>query len=304
MGDIDLDDHERIVLKPDEVIPVQRLSRDLKEAALHLSEREARYLVDAYYQMQADRIRGDHQVRQMEGEPTLLLSWLASQSEVLEKEIKKALDRYTRAQPIGVWMRTHKGVGPVIAAGFLAHLDIHRAPTVGHFHSFCGIHPGTIWEKGKKRPFNMSMKRLCFLLGESFIKCKGGQNPSPYGLLYDARKKVELARNEAGELAAQAEDKLARTKVGKGTEAYKWYSAGKLPPGHIHARCRRYVAKAFLSDLHTVWHWMEYERLPPLPYIIAHPEESQQHSHLRWPIGHELVPGLSEALKSWQSQGM
>ena len=44
---------------------VDRLTRDLKKAAVTLSHAEARYLVDTYYQMQDSRIRSGHQIRQM-----------------------------------------------------------------------------------------------------------------------------------------------------------------------------------------------------------------------------------------------
>ena len=38
-----------------------RLTRDLKNAARTLSDAEARFLVDAYYMMQRDRIRASNQ---------------------------------------------------------------------------------------------------------------------------------------------------------------------------------------------------------------------------------------------------
>ena len=41
----------------DDLDPITRLTRDLRAAARTLSEDEARFLVDAYYAMQRDRIR-------------------------------------------------------------------------------------------------------------------------------------------------------------------------------------------------------------------------------------------------------
>ena len=71
---------------------------------------------------------------------------------------------------IGPWAMATIGVGPVICAGVIARIDIHRAPTVGHIWRFAGLDPTQKWEKGKKRPWNTDLKRICWLLGESFVK--------------------------------------------------------------------------------------------------------------------------------------
>ena len=57
-----------------ELSSVERLKKDIRQAASTLSDTEARFLVDAYYQMQDDRIRADGQVRSMENEPHAVLS--------------------------------------------------------------------------------------------------------------------------------------------------------------------------------------------------------------------------------------
>jgi hypothetical protein len=49
--------------------PVQRLSRDLANAARTISDAEARFLVDAYYSMQDARIRADGQIRSIVKNP-------------------------------------------------------------------------------------------------------------------------------------------------------------------------------------------------------------------------------------------
>ena len=42
-----------------------------------------------------------------------------------------------------------RGIGPVIAAGLLANIDIKQAPTVGHIWRFAGLDPTNKWI-GKK----------------------------------------------------------------------------------------------------------------------------------------------------------
>lgn len=255
--------------------PIQRLTKDLKEASYILSDDEARFLVDAYYMMQDNRIRSAGQIRSMSetGEPNEVLQWLLNQNQTLENQVKRALDAYSGAHPIGQWAREQKGVGPVIAAGLLAHLDIKKAPTNGHFWSFAGLDPRTTWKKGEKRPFNASLKVLAWKLGESLVKVSGYEDAF-YAQLYVQRKEQEVAKNEAGEFADQAKAKLEKFNIGKGTDAYKAYSQGKLPPAHIHARAKRYAVKRFLSDLHYVWFMHEFGKEPPAPYAVAHLEHA------------------------------
>jgi hypothetical protein len=294
---------------------ISRLSRDLRSASTTLSADEARFLVDAYYQMQDNRIRSNHQVRTLteSGEPHSVLVWLAANAEVLEKQIAGALDRYSAHHPVGAWARSQVGVGPVICAGLLAHFDIHRAPVAGHFWNFAGLNPEIVWEKGKKRPFNAALKTLCWKLGESFVKVSG-KDDAFYGRVYRERKDLETARNLRGEFAEQAAAALSKKAIGKTTDAYAWYSgrltreqaeqllednaAGKankvggepysgqamLPPAHIHARAKRAAVKLFLSHLHEVWHEIEIGTKPPRPYAIVHLGHAHQIAPPGWPM--------------------
>lgn len=246
---------------------VLRLSRDLAKAAATLSDDEARYLVDAYYIMQEDRKRSANQVRALGEavEPNSVIAWLADQSSVLEKQIARALDKYTQAHPMGAWMRSVVGIGPVISAGLLAHIDITKAPTVGHIWRYAGLDPTSKWEKGQKRPFNASLKRLCWLIGESFVKVKA-HDDDVYGKLYDQRKAYEHERNERGDYTEQAQAILKR-KPDHAQRAV--YALGKLPDGHLHMRAKRWAVKQFLSDLHGAWYRQHFGTEPPLPYPIA-----------------------------------
>lgn len=267
------------------VASVDRLTRDLRNAAVTLSTTEARFLVDAYYAMQADRIRAGHQERTLteNEEPHLIMSWLMAQRDTLEKQIARALDAYSGSKELGRWARSIKGIGPIITAGLLAHIDIERAPTVGHIWRFAGLDPTAIWGKGEKRPHNADLKRLCFLIGESFVKVSG-YDDDVYGKVYKERKIREEQRNEAGLFAEQAKASLAAKKFGKDTEARKAYEAGRLPQARLHMRAKRYAVKLFLSHYHHVAYELHYKELPPKPYVISH----LQHAHFdgppNWPM--------------------
>lgn len=249
---------------------VERLRRDLKDAARALSPEEARFLVDYYYLSQEDRKRAHNQVRALDDndEPSVMLQWLADQAETVESQIKRALAAYTDAHPLGQWAKSNVGIGPVIAAGLLAHIDLERTPTVGHIWSYAGLDPTSEWKSGEKRPWNASLKTLCWKIGQSFMKFSGHED-CQYGHLYRERKAKEIANNEAGKFADQAAAILAKKKIGKDTEAYAHYSAGRLPPAHIDARARRWAVKLFLSHYHAAGYQLELKRKPPLPYPIA-----------------------------------
>lgn len=272
--------------------PVSRLSRDIAAASTTLSADEARFLVDAYYTMQEDRIRASNQIRALSesGEPHRVLQWLFDQTETLEKQIKRSLGKYSESDPLGRWALSICGIGPVIAAGLLAHIDIEKAETAGAIYRFAGLDPTQTWEKGQKRPWNGQLKTLQWKIGQSFMKVQGRDN-DVYGRLYKERKEYELARNEAGELKPQADAKLEKYRIGKTTDAYAWYSAGKLPPAHIDARARRWVVKLFLSHYHEVAYFVRYNRLPPNPYPIVH----LGHAHRIEVPNKDMVPGLAEA---------
>lgn len=248
--------------------PIERMSRDIASAAKSLSDEEARYLVDAYYMMQDDRKRAHNQIRALgeSAEPSTVLQWLGAQSQTLEDQVKRALDKYTLAHPMGEYMRGIYGIGPVISAGLLAHIDIERAPTAGHIWRYAGLDPTVKWEKGQKRPWNARLKVLCFHAGQSFMKFSNAEECF-YGKIYRERKAYEIARNEAGGNTEAAAEGLQR--VGKATEAFKHYSAGKLPPAQIDARARRYAVKLFLSHLHGAWYELHFGKAPPAPYPIA-----------------------------------
>ena len=99
-----------------------------------------------------------------------VLRWLEGNAETLENSIKSALDKYSASHAVGAWARSVVGVGPVICAGLLAHIDITKAPTAGHIWNYAGLNPSVSWEKGQKRPWNAALKTLCWKLGEEAVR--------------------------------------------------------------------------------------------------------------------------------------
>jgi Transposase IS116/IS110/IS902 family len=265
---------------------LKKLTRDVRAAAKTLSDAEVRFLVDYYYALQEDRIRSDHQVRTLTegGEPCEVITWLSANVGTLERNVKSALGAYADADPVGRWSQSIVGIGPILAAGLLAHIDITQAPTVGHIWSFAGLNPTVKWEKKTKRPWNARLKTLCWKIGESFVKVSGHERDI-YGHLYLERKAYEQARNERGELAAEAARALAEKRYRDDTKAKAAYLAGQLPAGHLHARAKRWAVKLFLAHWHDVAYTVKYGQPPPRPYVLT---EAGGHAHRidvpNWPL--------------------
>lgn len=289
MADLDLDDPPvaETALVGD---PLKRLTRDLRAASKTLSAQEARFLVDQYYQMQENRLRAQSQTRATiddvgeRREPNEVLRWITAQAELLEHQIKVALNQYTLAHPVGQWSQSIVGIGPVIAAGLLAHIDITRAPTVGHIWSFAGANPNAVWEPGKRRPWNARLKVLRWKIGESFVKVSHHKDDF-YGRFYVERKILEQRRNEAGQFAELAAQTLATRKIKADSPSRTYYERGQLPPGRIHLRATRYAAKLFLAHWHHVAYYYHYKEHPPKPYVLAILGHAHEIQVPNWPFG-------------------
>jgi KaiC/GvpD/RAD55 family RecA-like ATPase len=260
----------------DEIQAVKRVDKDIRKAVKELGNGQARYLVDAFYREQGERIAADNMIRAAKevGEPTEVIEFIAEQHRINEKSIKSMLNTYTSQSELGKWCKSICGIGEVITAGLMAHIDIEKAQTAGAIWRFAGLDPTLVWGKGQKRPFNAKLKRLCFIIGQSFIKVQNREN-DVYGHIFAERKAFEQQMNEDGMYAEQAREKLEKFNIGKNTEAYKWYSKGMLPPAHINMRAARYAVKIFLSHYFEVAYELEYDKRAPEIYAIA----ILQHAH-------------------------
>jgi len=262
----------------DTPLTIERLTRDLRDAAALLSDREARFLVDYYYIIQEDRKRSGNQVKSMEDseEPHVLISFFFSQHKMIENQLKYALDRYSETKPIGRWMKSLFSVGPVISAGMMAHIDINKAETAGDIWRFGGVDPTKKWPKETKRPWNAELKTLIWKIGETF-RLFSGDERCYYGQLYRERKVKEVFENDRGDNSYRAINEFLPKHAAKKkkSESYYYYKEGKFPPMHVDAMARRWAAKMFISHVHEVWRTME--GLPvPRPYILT---EDHGHAH-------------------------
>jgi hypothetical protein len=252
------------------LVLVTKLSREVRKLAEGLSRPEARGYVDLYYRVQHNRIELNNQTRALTADdrPTDLSRHFGGQFATVERQMVSVLDAYSLSTVPGVWSRAQHGIGPVIAAGFQAHLDIERAPTVGHFWRFAGLDPTVKWGKGQKRPWNADLKTLCWKLGDSFRKFSNAE-ACFYGHLYRQRKAYELERDEGGGNADTATQTLAERNF-RDADTKALYESGHLPAGRLDLRASRWAVKLFLAHLHEVMYVDRYDSLPPKPYAMEH----------------------------------
>jgi len=109
---------------------------------------EIRYFVNLYYQLQDYRKAGGNQERAAKASdepPGEFAQFIQANFVKTEDSIKKYLDELMARTAIGSWAKSIVGIGPVIAAGLSAHIDIRQAPTVGHIWRFAGLDPSQHW---------------------------------------------------------------------------------------------------------------------------------------------------------------
>lgn len=269
----------------EEAPAVVRMARaEIRAAAALMSDEQARHLVDLYYQIQHDRIAASNIVRAHGAteEPSTVARWVFDQMEQAERVIQRGLDDFTAQRVPGRWLKSIYGIGPVLAAGLLAHIDITKAPTVGHIWRFAGLDPTLKWDRHQKRPYNAKLKTLCWKVGDSFVKFSGRPD-CVYGAVYRERKALEVERNEDGAFAEQAAATLESKKF-RDNATRKVYESGKLPDGRIDLRARRYAVKLFLSHLQHVMYEAHFGEAPPKPYILTRPEHAHFTAPPGWPM--------------------
>ena len=247
-----------------------RFARDVRSMSSDLDSASARNIVDAYYTLQENRMAFAAQARELEKQesPHELVAFMAHNLHLMEKALKFPLERFAEASVAGEWALSMYGIGPVLAAGLSAHIDITKAPTAGSVWRYAGLDPTQTWEKGQKRPYNAELKTLCWKIGQSFMKFSGKEQCF-YGQLYKQDKARRIAKNEAGDYADFAKSILEKKNF-KVNQTRAKLESGVLSDAQIDAQARRFAVKIFLSHYHAVAYQAHHGEPAPRPYIIAH----------------------------------
>lgn len=255
---------------------------------------QAQALVGIYYSIQKARIGAGQRLWAHEQEVDALSDPIAIQLlkgdlKRLEKQTERTLHNYAKAQPLGRWALSIDGIGPVLAGGLLAHIDISKASSASAVWNFAGLNPDIVWVKGKKRPYNARLKTLCWKVGECFKRLEIDKGAF-YAKLYRERKELEVKRNERGDFAEQAHKRLeecTRMHRSISPEQKKIWSSGKLQPVGLDRRAMRYAVKIFLSHYYEVGRALLYGEKDIKPWVIAHGGHRDFIPPPNWPMEDE-----------------
>lgn len=257
-----------------------------------LSVGEVRHLMDIFTQTQKRRVA--LQLYANAKGPTPVVLDMIERLQSLEKVAVRYANRALRGDPTYEWLRGIKGVGPTLAALVMAYVHPSKFPSPAAMWAYLGLSPNKGRDTGDWN-YDRRGKTIAFKLAISQIMVEGDYRP-----WYDKRKAYEWEKNFRGENAKVA---LARAKeYGKDTEAYLWasgaldpakvrefladpkpFTPGRLgglmaepgkgvpmiPPAHVEARARRWLAKLMLDHLWQVHYYYTTGQVW-VPYVIAH----------------------------------
>lgn len=183
---------------------------------------------------------GDHTSRDV-------MEWWQNHFLAAEAQANTDIKYALHDHPIYEYMRGIKGVGPLLSAQLIAQVDISRSPTVSAFWRYAGyaVINGEREKKtkGEKLRYNARLKKICYLIGMSFIKSR-----SPYAdVYYSSKAYYEANRPDWTKL-------------------------------HIHNAAIRRMIKHFLTHLWLVWRELEGYETRSL-YV----EEYLGHEHITSP---------------------
>lgn len=259
------------------------------EESYELEQSEIGHCVELYYDAQSLRIR--HANKERTEQRGVLSQWLAEWLGQGEKQIYHKLHQWIeseRPSPEAKWAYSQIGIGPVIAAGLSAYVDVARSRTISSLWRFAGLAPGFDRRvRGEKLPYNARLKVLCWKLGESFVKVSGKEGAT-YGHIYARFKAEEIDKNSSGKYVNAAREELTKKTFKKENVTRKKLESGQLSDAHLHARAMRKAVKQFLSD-----YWVVGRKARGLPITLPYAFEVLKHSkeHYEPPVE---PPGQSE----------
>lgn len=134
------------------------LSKKTKESAAVVTDKQARLIVDNYYQTQKYRMKIANQIRAVsqgfddvaEGE-TPAIAWLLADVKNRENQIKLMIQEYAKNNPVCQWAMQIKGIGPVFAANLWSYIDMEKCFHANQFISYAGLNDNNAPWLGKEK---------------------------------------------------------------------------------------------------------------------------------------------------------
>ncbi len=139
------------------------MPKDLRYSAVDMSVREAQYLVKEALSWKGLRQAAKNHQRILEKyhESHEAVKFVMNSTRVLGRNITNFLDIWTDNFPAAKWVKSLRGLGPLIAGGLAAYIDIEKAQKPSSVWKYAGFTPNS------KR---VSIKAADALLGASMDK--------------------------------------------------------------------------------------------------------------------------------------
>ncbi len=240
---------------------------DAKLAAKTMGSLEASYLVGMYQYFLNQRIAVQNRLRSLPDEPSNALMYMKQQMEEGEKDCRVLLECYTDNHPIASVIKQIKGIGSIISAGYVAHVDMDKAKHFPQVLAYGGYSPTAVWRKGERRSYNMDFRKILILAGRSFV-FSSGSPISYFGKRYKLFKTRIEWHNEQGHYADVAAKKLSMFKFDEASSTYKAYIKGILPPAHIIRLAAFKTVALFVGVVHDYWSNQLGRHIEPYPFAI------------------------------------
>ena len=166
----------------------------------------------------------------------------------IDQIVKRPLTNFIGDSQVGQWAMSQYGIGPVLTAGLLSHIDITKANTAGAIWRYAGFDPNA--SKSSKTAYNGELKNICWKIGVNFSKYSN-RSQCFYGKLY-------------------LQDLNRRTENNNSLHPLNSFeNSHKLAEDHIDAQARRFAVKIFLSHFHAIAYEEHYGIKPDRPTHIS-----------------------------------
>jgi hypothetical protein len=120
---------------------VKRVPKDIRPEAVDMSKAEVRYLMKDYYNISAAAmsLTSHRRLLNKKEHSSICTGWMWSDVDAAKDNLVSIFDIWTEKFLTGRWIKSHQGLGPVVAAGLLCVFDVTKAPTSSSLVQFAGF---------------------------------------------------------------------------------------------------------------------------------------------------------------------
>lgn len=120
-------------------------TKDIRSAAIDMSNREARFMVEDFYRWVglAQSSRDHRRILDKENLVNDSIGFMTKQIRNMRDQYRDILDIWSEQFPSAKWAKSIRGVGPVISAGLAAYVDIDKCHNISSLWKYAGQTPNS-----------------------------------------------------------------------------------------------------------------------------------------------------------------